>query len=669
MVQLVFQCLGSASAADSGVSAVAGSAACRECHPVFHERWEHSRHGASVVSVSKAWAARELGVLPAELSDSPDERFRLGWGDRALEMTVEENGGKPERLTADFALGGRDLWYLLGELGGDRLQVLPMAYDRRREEWFNPASSASRPHQEEEAVAGLNWRSPAYTFNDGCYACHVSGAGRSDAGPGSGATRWWEEPGIRCESCHGPGGEHVRAFREARESGRPAVDLKIIAAGDFTGPQIEGLCGSCHAKLAPIGGPFLPGNLFADHFDLALWEDTDFAVDGREQGETYTMTSWLSNRCAERGGLDCLHCHTSSGRNRFPGEAADAACQPCHEERVAGSEQHSRHPAGEPGGRCVDCHMPVTEFARMRRHDHSFRPPTPAVTVEFGSPNACSGCHGDRGAAWADLQVRQWHGADYQAPVIRRARWLDRARKQDWSALDGLLQNLEEEHDEPVYVASMIRLLGPCDDERKLPVMIRALAHPSPWVQASAAQGLAGQLRAGAVPGLVRLAGGPTRLLRLRAAEALVSLPDGVLESREQVTVDRALRELEDQLRLHSDDVSGMEALGHFYLDRGEAVEGARWLERALEREPGRLALMVSAGTAHYRAGDRDRAGLRFQGAVEVHPESGLAWLNWVRYLELCGQTGKVEEARRVALGRLRGNELRRFERGFTGEH
>ena len=51
----------------------------------------------------------------------------------------------------------------------------------------------------------------------------------------------------------------------------------------------------------------------------------------------------------------------------------------------------------------------MTRFAAMGRTDHSMRPPTPAATIAFKSPNACSMCHADHDAAWADQWVRKWY--------------------------------------------------------------------------------------------------------------------------------------------------------------------------------------------------------------------------------------------------------------------
>ena len=110
--------------------------------------------------------------------------------------------------------------------------------------------------------------------------------------------------------------------------------------------------------------------------------------------------------CVKGGKLHCVTCHTSSGRYRFKKEKFNNACLPCHEERVKNVAAHSHHPAESEASRCISCHMPTTEFARMQRSDHSMLPPTPATTIAYQSPNACNGCHADKDAAWADKLVR-----------------------------------------------------------------------------------------------------------------------------------------------------------------------------------------------------------------------------------------------------------------------
>jgi hypothetical protein len=55
----------------------------------------------------------------------------------------------------------------------------------------------------------------------------------------------------------------------------------------------------------------------------------------------------------------------------------------------------------------------------MDRSDHSMRPPMPAASIAFNSPNACNLCHPDKDGHWADKLVREWRTRDFQAPVLR----------------------------------------------------------------------------------------------------------------------------------------------------------------------------------------------------------------------------------------------------------
>ena len=105
----------------------------------------------------------------------------------------------------------------------------------------------------------------------------------------------------------------------------------------------------------------------------------------------------------------------------------------------------------------------------MMRTDHSMRPPMPAATIAFKSPNACNECHKDRDAAWADDVVRKWYPRDYQAEPLRRAALMDAARKNQWQRLPemGLAKSSNPKGDE-IYRNSLVRLLRNCNDPREV---------------------------------------------------------------------------------------------------------------------------------------------------------------------------------------------------------
>ncbi|MBM4082994.1 MAG: hypothetical protein FJ278_25020, partial [Planctomycetes bacterium] len=284
-------------------------------------------------------------------------------------------------------MGGKNVYYFLTPMERGRLQVLPVAYDVRTKSWFNTTASHVRQNLERPNEP-FDWRERPLTFNTTCYNCHVSRLS-SHYDPKTDAYQTiWAEPGINCETCHGPGEAHVQACRSAKAG--PPPDLKILRWRDLTIEQRNESCAPCHAKIVPLSATFKPGDRYFDHFDLATLEDSDFYPDGRDLGENFTFTTWRLSPCAKSGKLDCVHCHTASGRYRFTGDQANQSCLPCHEKNVKDAASHSRHKADGDGSKCVACHMPMTEFARMRRSDHSMRPPAPAATLAFKSPNACN---------------------------------------------------------------------------------------------------------------------------------------------------------------------------------------------------------------------------------------------------------------------------------------
>ena len=355
------------------------------------------------------------------------------------------------------------------------LQTLPLSFDMRRGEWFSTPGSAVR-HFEGVTNEELPWTDRAYTFNASCFGCHVSQLSTNYEPATDSYRTVWAEPGINCETCHGPASEHVKAF-EALAPGQKAKDLKIVPVKRLSHEQRNDLCASCHAKASPLWTDFHPGDRFFDHFDLVTLESPDYYPDGRDLGENYTLTSWRMSPCARSGQLDCVHCHTSSGRYKWKDEP-NRACLPCHEARVKNAAAHTHHEADGPGSRCTSCHMPMTEFARMRRSDHSMRPPMPAATIAFGSPNACNVCHADKDARWADRTVKAWRGAaggTWEARTLREGRLVAAARKGDWSQTGAILAYLGEAGRDEIVTTSLIRLLEPCPDPAKWPAL-RTLA-------------------------------------------------------------------------------------------------------------------------------------------------------------------------------------------------
>ncbi len=527
------------------------------------------------------------------------------------------------------ALGGKNVYYFVTPLEKGRLQTLPVAYDVNKKDWFDTAASGIRHFPGGAAGEQVSWKDPAYTFNTSCYSCHVSQLSSNYDLKTDTYKTAWAEPGINCETCHGPSAEHNRVFRQAPKGQKPQ-DIKIISWKNFTPEQKNAACSICHAKMSPVTATFAPGDRFFDHFDLATLEDPDFYPDGRDLGENYTTTSWMISPCAKAGKLNCVSCHTSSGRYRFKAEEkANDACLPCHENKVKDAPAHTHHKEGGAGNKCISCHMPMTSFARMNRTDHSMLPPTPAATIAYQSPNACNQCHTDKDAAWADKVVREWRPRDYQAPLLQRASLVDAGRKRDWSKLPEMLTYIKMNKDrDDVFATSLIRMIPASGDPRVVPVLLEAVKDPSPLVRAAAAEALQNVPTKDAVQALVEAAGDDYRLVRVRAASSLSGRQDLPLDEAQKKTVEAAREEFLASLLSRPDQWGSYYNLGNYYLNRGDFKQATASYDTALKLEPRAVLAMVNESIAYARLGENQRSSDALQKALKVAPDNAAANFN-----------------------------------------
>ncbi len=621
----------------------AGSSSCRECHAKFYELWSTSFHGLALQPFTAA-----LGVkLPPQTNDIKAGKFSFrAYPARGL---VAERG--PEG-TREYAIkqvaGGKNVFYFMTLLERGWLQVLPVAYDVNRKEWFDTTASAVR-HFMDRRDEALYWKERQLTFNTSCFNCHVSQLAKNYDLKTDSYRTTWAEPGINCETCHGPSAAHVQLFKKIGTNQPAPADMKLIITRKLSTAQRNDMCSPCHAKMSPVTDSFAPGDRYFDHFDLVALESPDFYPDGRDLGENYTATQWRMSPCAASGKLDCIYCHTSSGRYRFKDPAtANNACLPCHEERVTHATAHTHHAPDSAGNRCISCHMPTTEFARMRRTDHSMLPPTPAATIAYKSPNACGLCH-TNSAQWADKLVREWRPRDYQKPVLERAALLDAARKGDWRRLPDILAWLSRPAPQEIWTVSFVRLLESAPGNEKWPVLRKLASHESPLVRAGIAQTLGQQLDEPNTKALLKLAEDGYRLVRVRAASALAAVPQAWFSDSERKTLRSATAELEQSLRARPDETASHYNLGNFHMARGATREAIEEFELASKLQPEAVPPYVNAALAYNALGRNDEAERSLRRALSVEPTNTAANLNLGMLLSEMEKPAQAEQAFRAA--------------------
>lgn len=599
----------------------AGSHSCRECHEKFYELWAPSHHGKAMQPMTK-----ELAKQLVPLS-TPLQVGKMAYRVDLDKLQMVDSTGTT--LPMVHAMGGKNTFFFLTPMKRGRLQVMPLSFNVRTQMWYDTTKSMVRHFADLDDEA-IDWRDPLLTFNTACHNCHVSQLSKNYDPITDTYHTTWREPGINCEACHGPSEAHIQTCKAA-PSGTPPADLKIKSWKDFTLQQSNDACAPCHAKARPLTGAFTPGDRFFDHYDLALLEDRDYYPDGRDLGENYTQTSWMMSPCVKSGQLNCTHCHTSSGRYRFKGKPPGSACLPCHKERVKTAAAHTHHKADTEGSpTCVSCHMTMTEFGRMNRSDHSMRPPCPEATLQFKSPNACNQCHTNKSAPWAAGQVATWHPAStWQSRILRGGSLIEAARKHNWEQLPKMITYIREPKADAVVVASLLRLLGPCSDESKWPVIRACMDHASPLVRGTAARVLVDDAMSANTSNLL-LAGmeDDYRVVRIAAAASFSRVPRDWLNTKQRRALQAAEREMMASYELHPDMWEGYYNKGNHLADRNNLPSAMEAYRMAMKRRPDVIPPYVNAAILSAQMNQPAKALRLLKQAHDIDAENGGVNLN-----------------------------------------
>jgi len=623
-----------------------GSGSCLECHEKFYELWSTSHHGKAMQPLNAEFVKNEK--LPESEDFSLEGKiYKIAFGDSTMTM-IEKDGDKVKNYDVTWVLGGKNVYYFLTPLEKGKLQTIPLAYNLNTKIWYNNPQSALRHFPEGPADQALPWMDRMYNFNTSCYSCHVSQLETNFDLTTDSYQSNWNEAGINCETCHGPSGDHVRIFRNAKE-GEVQKELGLISTTVFTPDQHNWSCAPCHAKMRPITAGYMPGEKYFDNYDLTVLNNTDFYVDGRDLGENYTYTGWMMNECNANGQFHCVMCHTSSGRDRFKNNPNDA-CKSCHAERVADVVAHSGHPAGSAGAVCINCHMPKTMFGNMNRSDHSFRPPMPEATIKFDSPNACNMCHTDKSPEWANKVVKQRKNGNYQDETIKWATLLQSARLGEWTELNKMLEHIAKEDLNEVVTASFVRVLDNCDKEQKWPVIISALKSKSPLIRSSAANGLIGNVSAEAKTALLQACADEYRLVRISAANSLAAFPKEQFTATENQLMAKANEENLISMTSRPDDWSSHYNLGIFYQNQNDQNKALESYENAARLYPESLMPLINSSVLYSYIGNQAKAEENLRKVIAIDPVNEAANLNLGLLMAEQGKMAEAEKALKTTI-------------------
>ncbi|MCE2391303.1 MAG: tetratricopeptide repeat protein [Proteobacteria bacterium] len=610
--------------------------------------------------------AGEATVL-ADFADASFERdgvvhrfFRRG---DAYRVRAPGADGEPAEFRVRYTFGVEPLQQYLVEGPGGRLQALDLAWDTRARElggqrWF-PSSPGPPPAPD----GVMHWTGPGLRWNGRCAACHSTDV-RLGYAPESGRyDTTWSEIDVACEACHGPGGAHV-AWAEAGAAGddpRLLRDFEPARASDWSMDPATGIarrrvplasraeldaCAPCHSLRSPLREDFA-GSAFLDAFRPALLEEGLYYADGQIQDEVYVYGSFLQS-AMYRAGVTCGDCHDAHSLElRRPG---DEVCAQCHDPGRFARESHHRHREDSPGADCLACHMPARTYMQVDpRRDHSFRVPRPDLGAELGIPDACTGCHADRGAEWAAARTGEWFGPRaHERPEFARA--LHAGRRRSAGSTAALLALSRDRRQPNIARATALALLADRPHSGLPAAVETGLAASDPllrWGAALASQALPPDER---LARLTPLLSDPVRLVRVEAARLLAPSAGVSLPAAQSRALDAALEEYRREQWAQSDQPAAHANLGALHADLGDFGRAEADYRRALRIGDYFLPAYAGLADLHRARGRDDRGEELLRRGLEIEPDSALLRYSLGLLLVRGGRLPEaVEQLRRAA--------------------
>jgi predicted CXXCH cytochrome family protein len=434
------------SAASRSDAAYYGSNACRGCHAQIYRQWADS----GMAKMLRPYAPENvLGDFTNNnefyLGDEIDYQggtirvtrgrqrtlfARMTIRDKRHYFEMHQSDGQWHSYPVDYTIGSKFEQAYATRLQNGEIHVFPIQYNLQLKQWVNfwkvidsAGSERSDPRNWEKLDGSTSYQAI-------CAVCHTSQLRNLQGGGFDVNHVEFKEPGIDCEMCHGPSGNHVMEattgdfYRKSPET--PPINFEGIDNRKFVA-----ICAQCHMQSAirtvGSGGELnyaADGEFFGHPMREPFGEFSrkGFYKDGRFRQTTFMVEALERSQCFKKGAVSCGTCHDPHRHGPADNptslklrDQSDQMCTGCHTQlqdksRVA---QHTHHAPESEGSRCVSCHMPrIMDALLFRARYHQIDDiPNAAMTKRFGeeeSPNACLLCHSKNDANWVEKQLSNW---------------------------------------------------------------------------------------------------------------------------------------------------------------------------------------------------------------------------------------------------------------------
>jgi cytochrome c554/c'-like protein len=312
--------------------------ACGECHKKFFPSFATTGMAQAMEPINSSQVLSANPKLAMQVGPYTYEVKRNGEQSTYSVTDGKQTISLPIRYA--FGQGRMGQTYLL-ERGGRFYESLVSFYKEPKSLDFTTGASRTVPLSLEEAVGRLLSANEVSS----CFSCHATGAVR-----GSQLQLDNFVHGVRCEACHGPGGEHIAKIKGGESGAR-----FIFNPGRLNGDELtQQFCASCHRGTA----------------EFAALQNMEI---NNVRFQPYRI--FLSKCYSGDRNISCTACHNPHEPLREGDAYYDKRCLECHSLRNKTAKAGDGKSCPVADKECTSCHMPKIEIkaAHFKFTDHYIR--------------------------------------------------------------------------------------------------------------------------------------------------------------------------------------------------------------------------------------------------------------------------------------------------------
>ncbi len=577
-------------------AAFVGTESCKSCHEKEYKNWQGSNHHLSMQKADSSTVLANFNTT-VTFNGVTSEFYTKG---NNYYVKTPDSDAQVKEFKITYTFGVTPLQQYIAEFPDGSYQCLQTAWDTEKNKWFD-----LQPDLKIEPGEWLHWTGNAMKWNTACADCHSTNI-HKNFDPESGVYKTsFSEISVGCEACHGPGSKHV-SFYKVDKKGTPP-ELYITRGMDPK--ELVQKCARCHSRRTQLTSFFDYEGHYLDHYEPQLITVPTYEPDGQISDEDYVYASFIQSKMYAKG-VACKDCHDMHSMELKA--IGNTLCMQCHEPRY-NSKKHHFHPIGSASAECVNCHMTgKTYMGNDFRRDHSFRIPRPDQSMQYGTPNACNGCHQDKSASWAAQNIEKWYGTE------RKDHFSDHLLKGFAGDKAELFYLLEHQDYPDIVRASAVSYLTSMVSPNEVQQIKKYLSDQSALVRNETVKLIGSQQPENGPDLLESVINDPVRIVRINSAEFMSRWQAIDKSNPEHVN---ALAEYTKMLEMNADFPGGLKRIAEHAQSKGENQKAIAAYRKALEIDNYNNTIRMNLALLLYQNGNVREAENLYLKVTQQEPE------------------------------------------------